>query len=264
MLNVSVVQCHLPRAADAGRWAAAVVVAPATGAARPAVAAGETPVARRRRHARAHARAPSVPPVRPWPQGKRRGCAHGGMAARAAWPRPCRPPGGGRRGSVGGARTAACPRPAPRPVGAARPSVATGEQSVAPPGGMPAPLPRPVGAARPSGAAGDASVARARRHARARRMAWSVRAARPCATTPRRPTKHAADRRNRGEFAVSVCADRPRAPDRRSAGRLMRAVGRQPISPRRRERLDEPATIAVAYQDTVLRLKEDYDYTLTR
>jgi len=42
------------------------------------------------------------------------------------------------------------------------------------------------------------------------------------------PTKHAADRRKRGDLSVFGCANRRRALDRRSAGRLMLAVSRQP------------------------------------
>jgi len=39
--------------------------------------------------------------------------------------------------------------------------------------------------------------------------------------SPRRPTKHAADRRNRAQFSLFACAQRWCHPERRSAGRLM-------------------------------------------
>jgi hypothetical protein len=131
----------------------------------------------------------------------------------------------GHRGNARGARTAASPRPCPCPVRAPVRPWPQGKRPWPPHGDPPAPPHRPVRAARPVVATGEASVARGRRHARARRMAWSARAARPGAKHPRRPTPHAADRRNRSEFSVSASADRPCVPARRSAGRLMRAVG---------------------------------------
>jgi hypothetical protein len=187
------------RTADAGRWTAAVAVAAPPGAARPAVTAGESSVVPARRHGRARRSASVVPPTRPGPQGQRRWCPPGGRPAPGAWLRSCRPPGGGQRGRVGGPPTAACPR------------LRHG----------------PARAARPSGAAGAASMVPGRRQARAGRVARSVPPARPGAKHPRRPTPHAADRRNPGDFLMLTCADRRCAPTPRSAGRLMRAVRRQ-------------------------------------